>query len=47
MLTKFKVNRFRGSSRKLSWDLSHPSSYEFNAHAIKNGIIKNGIVFWP
>lgn len=47
MLTKFKVNRFRGFNKMIEWDLSHPSSYEYNTNAIKNGIIKNGIVFGP
>lgn len=47
MLIKFKVNRFRGFMEEVCWDLSHPSKYDFNTHAIKNGIVKNGIVFGP
>lgn len=47
MLIKFKVNKFRGFSQELCWDLSTPSNYEYNTFAIKNGIIKNGIVFGP
>ena len=47
MLIKFKVNRFRGFAQELCWDLSTPSNYEYNTFAIKNGIIKNGIVFGP
>ncbi len=47
MLTKFKVNRFRGFNKTIEWDLSQPSNYEYNTNTIKNGIIKNGIVFGP
>lgn len=47
MLIKFKVNRFRGFAEELCWDLSSPSNYEYNTFAIKNGVIKNGIVFGP
>lgn len=47
MLIKFKVNRFRGFAEELCWDLSNPSNYEYNTFAIKNGVIKNGIVFGP
>lgn len=47
MLIKFKVNKFRGFAKELIWDLSNPSNYEYNTFAIKNGIIKNGIVFGP
>lgn len=47
MLIKFKVNRFRGFAQEICWDLSHPSQYEFNTHAIKNGVVKNGIIFGP
>lgn len=47
MLTKFAVRNYRGFADKIEWDLSHPSSYTFNAHAIKNGVVKNGIVYGP
>lgn len=47
MLIKFKVNKFRGFAQELCWDLSNPSNYEYNTFAIKNGIIKNGIVYGP
>lgn len=47
MLTKFAVKNYRGFSDKLEWDLSHPSSYTFNSFAIKDGIIKNGIIYGP
>ena len=47
MLVKFSVKNFRGFAEKIEWDLSHPSNYEFNTNAIKEGIIKNGIVYGP
>lgn len=45
MLTKFAVTNYRGFKEKLEWDLSKPSNYSFNTNAIKNGVIKNGIVY--
>ena len=47
MLTKFTVKNFRGFRDKIEWDLSRPSSYEFNSYAVKEGVIKNGIVYGP
>ena len=47
MLTKFAVKNFRGFADKIEWDLSHPSNYTFNTNAIKDGIIKNGIIYGP
>ena len=47
MLVKFAVKNFRGFAKRIEWDLSHPSNYEFNKNAIKDGIIKNGIVYGP
>ena len=45
MLTSFSVTNYMGFSRKITWDLSHPRDYNFNSHLIKNGIIKNGIIY--
>ncbi len=45
MLTKFAVTNYRGFKDKLEWDLSNPSNYSFNTHAIKDGIVKNGIIY--
>ena len=45
MLIKFAVKNFRGFAERIEWDLSHPSNYEFNKYAIKDGIIKNGIIW--
>lgn len=45
MLTKFSVTNYMGFSQKITWDLSHPRDYNFNTHLIKNGVIKNGIIY--
>lgn len=47
MLTKFAVKNYRGFENRIEWDLSQPSNYSFNANAIKDGIIKNGIIYGP
>ncbi len=47
MLIKFAVKNFRGFAERIEWDLSHPNNYTFNTYAIKEGIIKNGIIYGP
>lgn len=47
MLIKFAVKNYRGFTNKIEWDLSHPSSYSFNTGAIKDGVVKNGIIYGP
>lgn len=47
MLTKFAVKYYRGFKDRIEWDLSHPSSYTFNPSAIKDGVVKNGIIYGP
>ncbi len=47
MLIKFAVKNFRGFAERIEWDLSHPSNYSFNTYAIKDGAIKNGIIYGP
>ena len=47
MLTKFTVKNYRGFSEKLTFDLSRPSKYDFNSEAVKNGFIKDAIVYGP
>ena len=47
MLTKFAVKNFRGFAERIEWDLSQPSNYSFNTYAIKDGAIKNGIIYGP
>ena len=45
MLTKFAVTNYRGFKNRIEWDLSHPSNYSFNVEAVKDGVVKNGIIF--
>lgn len=47
MLKKFAVTNFRGFAHRIEWDLSNPSNYEFSTYAIKDGIIKNAIIYGP
>ena len=47
MLAKFAVTNFRGFEKRIEWDLTKPRDYEFNSFAVKNGIIKNGIIYGP
>lgn len=47
MLVKFAVENYRGFAERIELDLSKPKSYEFNTYAIKDGIIKNGIIYGP
>lgn len=47
MLLKFAVKNFRGFAERIEWDLSRPSNYTFNTYAIKDGVIKNGIIYGP
>lgn len=45
MLKRFAVRNYRGFREKLVWDLSQAGNYQFNTHAIKDGIIKNGVIY--
>ncbi|WP_370649665.1 ATP/GTP-binding protein [uncultured Alistipes sp.] len=47
MLAKFSVKNYRGFSKRIEWDLSTPNNYEFNTEIIRNGVIKNGIIYGP
>ncbi len=47
MISKFAVKNFRGFKERIEWDLSHPGNYTFNPYAIKDGVIKNGIIYGP
>lgn len=47
MLTKFAVTNYRGFADRIEWDLSSPANYEFNKSVIKDGVIKNGIIYGP
>ena len=45
MLTHFSVKNYMGFPDKIVWDLSKPHDYTFNTNLIKNGIVKNGIIY--
>lgn len=45
MLTRFAVKNYRGFADAIEWDLSHPCSYSFNSDAIKDAVVKNGIIY--
>ena len=47
MLTKFAVQIIEDLPIVLSGDLSNPANYEFNRSVIKDGVIKNGIIYGP
>lgn len=47
MLTKFSVKNFRGFKEKIELDLTKHSNYNFNTYAIKDDIVKNGIIYGP
>ena len=47
MLTKFAVKNYRGFKDRIEWALSNPSNYSFNQKAIKDGFVKNGIIYGP
>lgn len=47
MLTSFAVKNYRGFAKRICWDLTNPSNYAFNTYAIKDGIVKNGIIYGP
>ena len=47
MLKKFAVTGFKGFKDRIELDLSKHRNYEFNGFAIKNGIIKDGIIYGP
>lgn len=47
MLRKFAVTNYRGFSERIEWDLTQPKNYEFNSFAVKDGLVKNGIIYGP
>lgn len=47
MLAKFSVKNYRGFPEIIKLDLTHPNNYEYNSFAIRDGIIKNGIIYGP
>jgi hypothetical protein len=47
MLLRFAVTNYRGFRDRIELDLSHPKNYSFNENAIKDGVVKNGIIYGP
>ncbi|MCM1554852.1 MAG: ATP-binding protein [Bacteroides sp.] len=47
MLIKFAVTNYRGFAKRIEWDLTKAGNYEFNTYAIKDGVVKNGIIYGP
>ena len=47
MLAKFSVKNFRGFADRIELDLTKHSNFNFNLYAIKDDVIKNGIVYGP
>ena len=47
MLAKFSVKNFRGFKDRIEWDLTRHNNYGFSTYAIKDDIIKNGIIYGP
>lgn len=45
MLKKFKVKNFRGFKDKVVLDLTSTNSYMFNKELVKDGLIKNGLLY--
>lgn len=45
MLTKFSVENYKSFNKKISIDLTRARDYDFNKTAIKNGIIKDAVIF--
>lgn len=47
MLKKFAVKNYRGFKEKIQLDLSSPGNYEYNQFAIKDGVIKDVLIYGP
>ena len=47
MLKKFAVTNFKGFKDRIEFDLSNPRNYEFSSFAIKNGLVKDAIIYGP
>lgn len=45
MLTKFAVSNYRGFKDRIELDLSRPANYNFNTFAVKDGVVKDGIIY--
>lgn len=47
MLLSFAVKNYHGFAERIYWDLTRHNNYSFNSSAIKDGTIKNGIIYGP
>ena len=47
MLVKFAVTNYRGFEDRIELDLGSPREYTFNSFAIRNSVVKNGIIYGP
>lgn len=47
MLAKFAVTNYRGFKDRIELDLSNPNGYEFHGFAIKNGLVKDLMIYGP
>ena len=47
MIKKFAVTNFRGFKDRIELDLSDPNGYEYNSFAIKDGIVKDLMIYGP
>jgi AAA15 family ATPase/GTPase len=47
MLYRFSVKNFKNFKDELLFDLSQIKSYEFSSNCIKNGLIKNALIYGP
>lgn len=47
MLLKFAVTNYRGFVERIEFNLSNHSNYNYNTFAVKNDVIKNGIIYGP
>ena len=45
MLTQFRVKNFKNFKNQLSFDFNNINHYEFSEDCIKNGIIKNALIY--
>lgn len=47
MLLRFAIQNFRGFQKRIEWDLTNSHSYDFHPSAVKDGVIRNGIIYGP
>ena len=47
MLKKFAVTNYRGFKERIELDLSDPNGYEYNTFAIKDGVVKDLMIYGP